>query len=104
MIIPPFTCLTTYAAMNVEIDTYRRTKELDQATRAPQCKQCRGDRIRIPEVQDESSHHTSMSKRPNVAASEVQKATMIARLIRVIMPGLRSASSVHAPRMKTRPP
>ena len=28
------------------------------------------------------------------------KATMIARLMRVIMPGLRSASSPHAPRMK----
>jgi hypothetical protein len=35
-----------------------------------------------------SSHQTSISKRPNVAASEVPKATVIAKLMRVIMPGL----------------
>jgi hypothetical protein len=34
----------------------------------------------------------------------VPKATMMARLMSVIMPGLWSASSPHAPRMKTRPP
>ena len=55
-------------------------------------------------ISDASSHQTSISKRPNVAASEVPKATMMARLMSVIMPGLRSASSLHAPRMKTRPP
>ena len=55
-------------------------------------------------IRDASSHQTSISKRPNVAASDVPKATVIARLMRVIMPGLWSASSLHAPRMKTRPP
>ena len=39
-------------------------------------------------ISDASSHQTSISKRPNVAASEVPKATMIARLMSVIMPGL----------------
>src|ERR1700676_474759 len=55
-------------------------------------------------INDASSHQTSISKRPNVAAIEVPKATMIAKLINVIMPGLRSASSPRAPRMNTRPP
>ena len=55
-------------------------------------------------MRDESSHQTSISKIPNVAASDVPNATMIARLMRVIMPGLWSASSLHAPRMKTSPP
>ena len=32
-------------------------------------------------INDASSHHTSISKMPNVAASEVAKATMIARLM-----------------------
>ena len=49
-------------------------------------------------------HQTSISNRPSVAASEVAKATMMARLMSVIMPGLRSASSACAPRTKTRPP
>ena len=44
-------------------------------------------------INDASSHHTSISKMPNVAASEVAKATMIARLMSVIIPGVRSASS-----------
>ena len=55
-------------------------------------------------ISEATSHQTSISKRPNVAATEVPKATMIARLMSVIMPGLRSASSPHAPRIKTRPP
>src|SRR5258705_12615086 len=55
-------------------------------------------------INDASSHQTSISKRPNVAAIEVPKATMIAKLINVIMPGLRSASSPRDPRMNTRPP
>jgi len=38
------------------------------------------------------------------AASDVPKATMIAKLKSVIMPGLWSASSRNARRMKTRPP
>src|ERR1700738_1951960 len=55
-------------------------------------------------INDASSHQTSISKRPNVAAIEVPNATMIAKLINVIMPGLRSASSPRDPRMNTRPP
>ena len=51
-----------------------------------------------------SSHQMSMAKRPSVAAREVTKATVIAKLIRVIIPGWRSASSPRAPRRKTRPP
>src|SRR6266446_8907960 len=39
-------------------------------------------------ISEASSHQTSISKSPNVAASEVPNATMIARLMRVIMPGL----------------
>src|SRR5260370_23225683 len=49
-------------------------------------------------------HDTSTTKRPNVAAIDVPKATMIAKLINVIMPGWRSASSPRDPRMNTRPP
>jgi hypothetical protein len=39
-------------------------------------------------ISEATSHQTSISKRPNVAASDVPKATMIAKLISVIMPGL----------------
>jgi len=38
-------------------------------------------------ISEASSHQTSISKSPNAAASEVPNATMIARLMRVIMPG-----------------
>src|SRR3981189_3165839 len=55
-------------------------------------------------INDASSHQTSISKRPNVAAIDVPKETMIATLINVIMPGLRSAGSPRDPRMNTRPP
>jgi len=44
-----------------------------------------------------SSHQTSTSKTPKVAASEAENATTTARLIRVIMPGWRPESSRHAP-------
>ena len=51
-----------------------------------------------------SSHHTSTSKTPNVAAKLATKATAIARLISVIIPGCRSPSSDRAPWRNTRPP
>ncbi len=51
-----------------------------------------------------SSHQISTSNRPSVPAHEVTNATMIASEIRVIIPGLRSANSPWAPRMKTNPP
>ena len=51
-----------------------------------------------------SSHQTSISKKPRVAAQEVTKATTIARLMSVIIPGWRSRISVRAPARKTRPP
>ena len=51
-----------------------------------------------------SSHQISTSKKPRVPAHEVTKATMIASEMRVIIPGLRSANSPWAPRMKTNPP
>jgi hypothetical protein len=51
-----------------------------------------------------SSHQISTSKSPRVPAHEVTKATMIANESRVIIPGLRSASSPRAPRRKGRPP
>ena len=51
-----------------------------------------------------TSHHTSILKNPNVAASEAAKATTMPRLISVIIPGRRLASSPHAPRRKTLPP
>ncbi len=51
-----------------------------------------------------SSHQISTSKKPSVPAHEVTKATMIASEMRVIIPGLRSANSPWAPRMKTNPP
>ena len=54
-------------------------------------------------ISDASSHQTSISNKPNVAANEVAKATMMARLISVIIPGFRSANSARAPRIKTRP-
>jgi hypothetical protein len=51
-----------------------------------------------------SSHQTSTLKMPMVAAQLATKATMIARLMRVIMPGWPSLSSIRAPTRKTRPP
>jgi len=39
-------------------------------------------------ISDATSHQTSISKMLNVAASEVPKATTIAELMSVIMPGL----------------
>ena len=51
-----------------------------------------------------SSHQTSTSKTPSVAAHEVANATTIARLMSVIIPGWRSRSSVAAPARNTRPP
>src|SRR5580704_2549600 len=44
-----------------------------------------------------TSHQTSILRRSNVPASDVKKATVIPQLMRVIMPGLRSASSFRAP-------
>ena len=44
-------------------------------------------------ISDESSHQISTSNRPRVPAQLVTKATKIARLIRVIIAGWRSASS-----------
>ena len=51
-----------------------------------------------------SSHHTSTLKSPSVAAHDATKATRIARLMRVIIPGCQLASSSRAPTRKTRPP
>ncbi len=51
-----------------------------------------------------SSHHTSTSNTPSVAAQLVTKATTMARLISVIMPGCRSPTSVRAPSRNTLPP
>jgi magnesium-transporting ATPase (P-type) len=50
-----------------------------------------------------SSHHTSTAKNPSVAANDAANATRMARLINVIMPGRRSASSPQAPRRNTLP-
>src|SRR5258708_7553850 len=68
MTVPPFSCLTTYAAMNVEIDTYRRTKQLDQLdqlVQAPHSKHYRGGRIRIPAAQTALSPLRRLSGRLN---------------------------------------
>ena len=51
-----------------------------------------------------SSHQISTSNSPSVPAQLVTNATTIARLMRVIIPGWRSANSVLAPRRKTSPP
>ena len=55
-------------------------------------------------MRDASSHHTSTSNRPSEAASEVTNATVMARLMSSIIPGLRSRISERPPRRKTRPP
>ena len=51
-----------------------------------------------------SSHQTSTVKNPRVAAQEAMKATRIARLMSVIIPGCRLETSARAPSRKTRPP
>ena len=51
-----------------------------------------------------SSHQTSTVKTPSDAAQLATKATTMARLMRVIIPGRRSRSSLTAPARKTRPP
>jgi hypothetical protein len=55
-------------------------------------------------IRVDSSHHTSTSKTPSVAAQEAANATTMAREMRVIMPGCLARSSSRAPRRKTRPP
>ena len=52
----------------------------------------------------DSSHHTSTSKMPSVAAHDAANATTIASEMRVIMPGWRLRSSSRAPCRKTSPP
>ncbi len=52
----------------------------------------------------DSSHHTSTSKMPSVAAHDAANATTIASEMRVIIPGWRLRSSPAAPFRKTSPP
>ena len=52
----------------------------------------------------ESSHQTSTSKMPSVAAHDAAKATTIASEMSVIIPGCRFRSSSRAPFRNTRPP
>ena len=71
---------------------------------------CETERISIQRpksmivTSDESSHHSGIASKPSVTATLNTKATVIAREMSVIIPGVLSAISPHAPFTKIHPP